>query len=424
PPTPPPDAPTGTPDGSPEEGPASSPDWDDSPGAPAWGAPPNIVKFSGVASAGSNSYGLLGTGDTTYTDTDNNPQLVYNGEAIPVAGGDFACMYTLSFVHCWGNNSVGQIGQPYSVDTTPSPMRVVGVDQPSRLSAGQQHVCLMEGNTPKCWGLNNTGQLGDGSTTNSHVPVDVNTSYEYRQLAAGYDHTCGLVSEASSADNFLQCWGNNASGQLGTGSASIAMTPATLSQKGWIWVAAGTSMTCAISADVYCWGANAAGQLGTGDTNQYNVPTVTVGTAGFTQVSTWGQTTCGIDGQSQMWCWGDGSLGQMGNKDYTDTNLTPVSVINPYATTFVSITSGGGHACGTDVAWQIYCWGDNTYGQLGTGNSLQTEAELFEAITGIIGLPSARNDITLYQLVSITPNPKDPPTPPPQPKWQWRKLLL
>ncbi|KDD72144.1 hypothetical protein H632_c3792p0 [Helicosporidium sp. ATCC 50920] len=336
-------------------------------------------------------------------------------------------MYSFSFVHCWGNNSVGQLGQPYSVQTSPSPLRIAGLNVPSRLTCGHQHACIMDGHSPKCWGLNSTGQLGNGSTVNSHVALPVNTPYEYKQIAAGYDHTCGLVAQPSSSNNLLQCWGGNASGQLGTGDgSSIKMTPATLARKGWIWVAAGVSMTCAIDSDIYCWGANDQGQLGTGDQNQYSLPTMSVETTGFTQVSAWGKTTCGIDDKGQMWCWGDGSAGQMGNNTYTADNLTPVLVQpykpwNPDPTTFISISSGGNHVCATDVTWQMFCWGDNTYGQCGVNSATPTQPRLWQPLSWDLGIASARNNVTLYRIVTCMPD--DQPTVAQAPQPHGRKLL-
>ncbi|KDD76587.1 hypothetical protein H632_c170p0 [Helicosporidium sp. ATCC 50920] len=334
-------------------------------------------------------------------------------------------MYTFTFVHCWGNNAVGQLGQPLSLSTSATPLRVSGVTQPSRLTCGQQHSCVVDGNTPKCWGLNSTGQLGNGSTTSSYTPVVVNTPYAYRQLAAGYDHTCALVSQDNSANNLIQCWGNNGNGQLGVNDTNTRLTPATLTQKGWIYVTAGTAVTCAINGSVWCWGANDMGQLGTGNTFMYYVPMPSCSTTGFTQVTSWGKTTCGIDGSGLMWCWGDGTSGQMGNNSYFGVNLWPVRVVNPYSTTFISISSGGDHVCGTDVSWQAYCWGNNASGELGYGGMIQQNtAKLYQAITALNGIASAKVGITLFHVITVSPNPADHPPPPKSPKPHWRRQLL
>ena len=47
----------------------------------------------------------------------------------------------------------------------------------SQIAAGSSHsLALLSDGTLKAWGYNGLGQLGDGTTTNSHIPVDVDLS--------------------------------------------------------------------------------------------------------------------------------------------------------------------------------------------------------------------------------------------------------
>ncbi|MFA7478542.1 MAG: hypothetical protein WC184_11765 [Acidimicrobiia bacterium] len=36
----------------------------------------------------------------------------------------------------------------------------------------------------------------------------------------------------------------------------------------------------------------------------------------------------------------------------------------------MSITAGGNHTCGVTTDGDAYCWGYNTYGQVGIGNTI------------------------------------------------------
>ncbi len=68
-----------------------------------------------------------------------------------------------------------------------------------------------------CWGGNPDGELGDGTTTDSNVPVAVDTSgvlagKTMTQISAGDDNTC--AQDSAGADH---CWGSNLSGELGDG---------------------------------------------------------------------------------------------------------------------------------------------------------------------------------------------------------------
>ncbi len=64
------------------------------------------------------------------------------------------------------------------------------------------------------WGYNGSGQLGDNSTTDSSVPVAVDTSgvlagKTVTAIAAGFFHSCAV------ADGQAYCWGRNDSRRVG-----------------------------------------------------------------------------------------------------------------------------------------------------------------------------------------------------------------
>jgi alpha-tubulin suppressor-like RCC1 family protein len=91
-------------------------------------------------------------------------------------------------------------------------------------------------------------------------------------VSAGDNHTCGLQANGS-----LWCWGQNADGQLGTGSNLPSSAPATVTAlpATWLAVAAGGGHTCAVGGDgtLWCWGRNASGQLGIGSVAPQSLPT-------------------------------------------------------------------------------------------------------------------------------------------------------
>ena len=75
----------------------------------------------------------------------------------------------------------------------------------------------------KCWGYNGDGELGLGDTTSrgdgwpgemgDNLPaVDLGTGRTATAIAAGGNHTCALLDDAT-----VKCWGFNGYGQLGLG---------------------------------------------------------------------------------------------------------------------------------------------------------------------------------------------------------------
>jgi len=87
-------------------------------------------------------------------------------------------------------------------------------------------------------------------------------SSDWRQVSAGFSHTCGIRSSGR-----LYCWGSDEYGRLGNGGAdSNASTPVQVAggATNWASVTAGSYHTCALrtTGRLYCWGRDANGQLG------------------------------------------------------------------------------------------------------------------------------------------------------------------
>jgi alpha-tubulin suppressor-like RCC1 family protein len=123
-----------------------------------------------------------------------------------------------------------------------------------------------------CWGDDGFGQLGDGSTTDSDRPVPVpGLPGAVVRVVAGAVHTCALVEDGEAF-----CWGQNAHGQLGSGTTRNASSPvAVAGGLTFQTLLAGGGMTCGFAqgGGEYCWGLNQAGQLGDGTRTNRLQPT-------------------------------------------------------------------------------------------------------------------------------------------------------
>ena len=78
--------------------------------------------------------------------------------------------------------------------------------------------------------------------------------------------------------------------------------------------------------------------------------------------------SCGIADQGSF-CWGDNSFGQLGNGSATPS-LLPSAV----ATSFTSISAGRHHVCGREANGIVRCWGAGTSGQIGDGAGVNRAA--------------------------------------------------
>ncbi len=93
----------------------------------------------------------------------------------------------------------------------------------------------------------------------------------------------------------------------------------------------------------------------------------------FSNITAGRAHTCGLTLSGAAYCWGSGNSGQLGHGDTANSNI-PVAVAAPsdgLALTFSSISAGGGHTCGVTSSGAAYCWGNGNSGQLGHG---ETEA--------------------------------------------------
>lgn len=86
------------------------------------------------------------------------------------------------------------------------------------------------------------------------------------------------------------------------------------------------------------------------------------------------QLGCAVTEDGTPYCWGDDSFGQLGNGDPLAADSIPRAVSGGLSFTQI-VTSGGGetgqgyHACGLTDNGLAYCWGRDLFGQLGDGTS-------------------------------------------------------
>ena len=146
----------------------------------------------------------------------------------------------------------------------------------------------------------------------------------------------------------------------------------------------GYSHSCGLTAAgvAYCWGFNGDGELGdshVGDDSYY--PSLVVfpsGVSKFTSISAGYESTCAISSANVAYCWGYNSYGQLGNGT-NDPSDEPQAVSGGLL--FASIDAGSDTTCGITTAGDAYCWGFNDYGQLGNNQHDATESNLADAST-------------------------------------------
>ncbi len=333
-----------------------------------------------VSCWGRNAAGQLGNGATADSSTPVAVSGLAAGALEIVAGFDYSCARLANgTVQCWGGNGDGQLGNG-SQTSSPFPVTVTGLSRAAvALATGFYHTCaaLQDGDV-ECWGDNARGQLGDGTRDDQPAPVAVQAlSDDIARLAAGRYHTCALA-----IDGDVHCWGSSSRGQLGAGSLESSRTPLRVTGLGTdaIALAAGEEHSCAIltSGALRCWGSNRDRQLGDGAPGLYSIPQLlipnrlagaTTPYATFLQLALGRYHSCAVFPRGTLHCWGRNSDGQLGDGTVEPRTL-PVAVLG-MESGVRQLTLGAEHSCALKSSGQVFCWGSNQYGQLGDGSAAQ-----------------------------------------------------
>jgi len=130
---------------------------------------------------------------------------------------------------------------------------------------------------------------------------------------------------------------------------------------------------CAARADgtVWCWGYSYKGELGPnlGVGSSTTTPVQVTGLTGATQVAAGAYHTCAVGtgySGAGIYCWGDNSNGQLGVGATVTSSTSPVC---NYAGSFKSVASGLYSGYAVNQLGQVASWGYNASGQLGDGTT-------------------------------------------------------
>jgi alpha-tubulin suppressor-like RCC1 family protein len=96
------------------------------------------------------------------------------------------------------------------------------------------------------------------------------------------------------------------------------------------------------------------------------MPTPVAGGHVFMQLDAGAIHTCGVTTAGDVYCWGYNYYGQLGTGSNV-SSTTPVQIASPAGVTFSQVAAGDLHTCAVATTGDVYCWGYNYYGQVGDG---------------------------------------------------------
>ncbi|MCF7826663.1 MAG: choice-of-anchor D domain-containing protein [Candidatus Marinimicrobia bacterium] len=263
-----------------------------------------------------------------------------------------------------------------------------------QISAGGDHsLTLGSDGQIYAWGSNDYGQLGDGNggfgvIDSAAVMVDMTgvlNGKTVSQIAAGFVSSFALTSDGN-----VYAWGANDWGQLGDGNGgfgNLSTTPIAIDMSGVLSgktvsaIASSGDHVIVLASDgkLYGWGNNYDGQLGNG-ANEDALTPVAVDMSGVLNGKTISKLVTGyshtlvLTSDNELYTWGTNEFGQLGSggpAGFGTGSNVPVAVdmsgvLN--GKTIVEIAAHGYHSIITDSDGQAYAWGQNWQGELGDDN--------------------------------------------------------
>ena len=352
---------------------------------------------------GYNYYGQLGDGTTIDRTTPTEITSQFN-----LSGGETIMSLSLGFGHSsaltstgrvfiWGANSFGQLGDGTTSNrTTPteitSQFNLNDGETVVSLSLDYGHSsALTSTGRVFMWGWNAYGQLGDDTFTRKTIPTEITTQFNLNDgetvvsLSLGGSHSSALTSLGR-----VFTWGENFYNQLGDGTITNRTIPTEITPRfnlsdgeTIIHISLGDRHASALTSTgrVFMWGWNVFGQLGDNTTIDQSTPAEITSEFGLTAGETVISISLGefhssaLTSTGRIFTWGRNLYGQLG--DGTTTNQSsPKAITSEFDLTsgelIVSIVAGDGHTSIFTSTGRLFFWGENYYGQLGDGTTVDS----------------------------------------------------
>lgn len=308
----------------------------------------------------------------------------------------------------WGKSEYGTELGNGSSEGSLTPIKIM--ENVKKVDLGFLHgVALKNDNTLWAWGRNSSGQLGDGTYETRLSPVKIMD--DVKDVSANYDGTAIIKN-----DNTLWMCGNNYYGQIGNGTTSSQSTPVNILNNVKC-ASMGDAHSAAVTTDgtLYTWGSNRRGQLGgwymSGSTNAGTKKPFNTELESVQMVSCGDEHTVAIDKTGALRTVGDNSDKQLGLSaggyftHFCKPESSGVTFVSAMKDNTAIIKNGNLYVCGgneyglvkdgtfyegetltyrlsdvksVDVGHDmviaitnngdVYAWGNNDDGQIGTGS--------------------------------------------------------
>lgn len=346
------------------------------------------IKDAGTVFAGGNSSGAALTNGTLYTwgdDTygqlhDSKTEDLYSPSAVTsnVVSITFGEHHSLMLKN---NGKVstagaGEYGELFSEAQSSIISKPVLVSKKIvAYSAGTDHAAAIDENgVLYTWGNNDKGQLGTGDTSSKKKPTKVKLDSDAVSVWCGEK-----VTIVQTSDKNVYVFGDNSGYMLGYKSRTSTVTSPKLNE-----YLSGSTIDKIVFSDgfalalidgsVYGWGKNSSSRLcGCEKTTEYAQLVDDALSSGFVDIAAGSSFGLAVTSGGELYGWGSNSSNQLGASTDTRTVDTPTALEikdkKDNVLAFSAIASSGGHTLALTTDGEVWAWGENSDGELGTDSS-------------------------------------------------------
>ncbi|CAB3977730.1 ultraviolet-B receptor UVR8-like [Paramuricea clavata] len=290
-------------------------------------------------------------------------------------------------LYTWGDGTRSKLGHGEEIEEH----RPRIVDALSRLkiklvACGANHMlCVTDCGETLSWGAGSKGQLGQGHLRDRFTPLRVEALQQQNvvQISCNEYHSAAVTDEGK-----LYTWGYG-SIKLGYETANEKqLTPKvvqSLTSYTVVHASCGKDFTLACTSDgqLFAFGNNEFYQLGLGDNVPRRDPTLVefenLEDEHVVQVDCGDYHTAAISDGGNVWMWGTNEFGQLGTEDNFTMISKPcklqISEDDSSTALITNVNCGSRHTALVTFNGSVYCFGDNTYNQLGKKNTVDGPAK-------------------------------------------------
>ncbi|MHB8463542.1 MAG: RCC1 domain-containing protein [Acidimicrobiales bacterium] len=218
------------------------------------------------------------------------------------------------------------------------------------------------------------------------------------------------AADSSKTGHLAFDWGNPPSGVNAADVYSPQVSPGGLPYTAIS--AGGHRLALDASGHAWAWGLNDHGQLGNGTTGYVYpalsdlvrvpvpVPVAVPNSGTLRAISAGWLHSLALDSSGRAWAWGDNGFGELGTGTKTDSSL-PLRVSMPPGVTFTAISAGYSHSVALDSSGRAWAWGWGGNGQLGDGTQTSSTVPVPVSMPAGVTFTAVVANVGSFEMYSV-----------------------